>query len=128
MKKSFVLPPSNKSDIERNVFANKSSLILYLILLEQNEKKEFSIRGLAKKSNLSIGLVQRILKILVHKGLMTSKGLRTTKKFILKSPFQLLKYWRKNYSIIDKCKMWTYQTGLQKKEDIFKIILKNNLQ
>lgn len=127
MKGSFLLP-SNISDIDRNIFANKSSLILYWLFREGIEKKEFSIREVAKKCNLSVGLVQRVFKILIIKGFLATKGLRTSKKFIFKNPKTLLESWLDNYNIAEKCKMRTYRSAFQDKKKIFQVLIKNNLQ
>ncbi|KKK49953.1 hypothetical protein LCGC14_3129890, partial [marine sediment metagenome] len=58
MKGSFLIS-SNSSEIDRNIFANKSSLILHWLLVIGIEKEQFSIREVAKECNLSLGLVQR---------------------------------------------------------------------
>lgn len=127
MKGSFLIS-SNSSEIDRNIFANKSSLILYWLLLVGIDKEKFSIREVAKECNLSLGLVQRVFKILIQKGYLFSKGLRTSKKFILKNPEALLKSWLDNYNIIEKCKMRTYRTAFQNNEQIFQALIKNNLE
>lgn len=127
MEGKFLLP-SNTSDVDSNIFANKSSLILYWLLLEGVDQGQFSIREVAKKCNLSVGLVQRVFKMLTLKGYIVSKGLRTSKKFILKKPNSLLKSWIDNYNITEKCKMRTYRSGIQSKEKIFKALIENNLQ
>ncbi|NGX41714.1 MAG: hypothetical protein KR126chlam4_01560, partial [Candidatus Anoxychlamydiales bacterium] len=61
MKGSFLIS-SNSSEIDRNIFANKSSLILHWLLVIGIEKEQFSIREVAKECNLSLGLVQRVFK------------------------------------------------------------------
>ena len=63
MKGSFLIS-TNISDVDSNIFANKSSLILYWLLIEGVEKEQFSIREVAKECDISVGLVQRVFKIL----------------------------------------------------------------
>ena len=127
MKGSFLIS-SNSSEIDRNIFANKSSLILQWLLVIGIEKEQFSIREVAKECNLSLGLAQRVFKMLTLKGYVHVEGLRTSKKFRLKKPEALLKTWLDNYNIVEKCKMWTYRSAFQNKEQIFQTLIKNNLE
>ncbi len=127
MKGSFVIP-SNRSDIDRNIYADKSSLILYWLLLIGIDKEQFSIREVAKECNLSVGLVQRVFKILTLKGYIQTEGIRTAKKFRLKNPEALLESWAVNYSIVEKCKIWTYRSAYQNKEQIVQALIKNNFE
>ena len=127
MKGGFLLS-SNTSDIDRNIYADKSSLILYWLLFVEKDNEQFSIRETAKECNLSVGLVQRVFKILTLKGYLQTKGIRTAKKFILKNSKALLKSWEENYSIVEKCKIRTYRSVYQNKEQIFQALIENNLE
>ncbi len=126
MKGKFLLL-SNISDSDRNIYADKSSVILYWLLLIGKNKSDFSIREVAKECNLSVGLVQRVFKILVLKGFLQTEGIRTSKKFIFKKNKELLKNWNENYSIVENCKIWTYHSPYQTKEELYQAIINNKL-
>lgn len=121
MKGKFLLQHSSMG-AEPNIYSNTSSLILNWLLLKGIEKQQFSIREVAKDLNVSVGLVQRVFKTLVFKGYLKTVGLRTAKKFTLKKPQLLLKSWLEKYSIVAKCKMWTYRSGLQNREKVLKAL------
>jgi DNA-binding transcriptional regulator YhcF (GntR family) len=127
MRRSFLIPYS-VSSIEHNIYANKSALILYWLLFKGIEKPLFSIREAAKECDVSIGLIQRVFKILVLKGYLKTKGIRTSKKFILEKPYALLKSWQNQYNIMKKCKMWTYKSAFQNKKQILQELIKSNFQ
>ncbi|OGN62278.1 MAG: hypothetical protein A3F40_02015 [Chlamydiae bacterium RIFCSPHIGHO2_12_FULL_27_8] len=127
MKGEFLIL-SNKPDIDRNIYADKSSVILYWLLLVGKNKKLFSIREVAKECNLSLGLVQRVFKILTLKGYLQTIGIRTSKKFNLSNSKDLLKSWEDNYNIIEKCKIWTYRSPFQTKEKVFQTLIENKLE
>ena len=63
MKNQFLIK-SNKSFIEGNIYANKSSLILDWILQIGIDKKKFTMIEVARDRDVSVGLVQRAPKIL----------------------------------------------------------------
>ncbi len=127
MNGKFLLS-SNISDSDRNIYADKSSVILYWLLLIGKNKTYFSIREVAKECNLSVGLVHRVIKILVLKGFVQTEGIRTSKKFKFKKAKELLKSWNENYSIIENCKIWTYHSPYQTKEEIYQAIIDNKLE
>jgi hypothetical protein len=56
------------------------------------------------------------------KGFLKVEGLRTSKTFTLKNPKKLLQNWLENYSIVEKCRMWTYSTGFQDREQLLKAL------
>jgi hypothetical protein len=89
---------------EINIYSNKSSLILFWLLTyhDQVQKEGFSVNELARLTGTSIGLVHKVIKQLEYIGIITSKGLRTKKKFYLKSPDELLVSWVKEYNLIKK--------------------------
>lgn len=126
MKGKF-LQGSHESFTEGNIYADKSSLVLEWLLLVGIEREQFSIREVARAKNVSVGLVQRIFKTLVMNGYIQAQGSRTTKRFILKKPEVLLKGWLDHYSIMKKCKMRTYHTGFQGKEQIIRALKNSNL-
>ena len=117
MKGRFLIS-SNQIQRETNIYADKSALVLEWLLRAGIGKKEFSIRDVAKEIGVSIGLVQRVFGLLVAKGVLQTEGLRTAKTFFLKAPNLLLKGWMEQYSIIKKCKMHTYRSGLQGKKEL----------
>jgi len=91
---------------EINIYSNKSSLILFWLLAyrDQIQKEGFSVNELARLTSTSIGLVHKVIKQLEYVGVVTSKGLRTNKKFYLKYPDKLLMDWVKEYNLIKKTK------------------------
>ena len=102
---------SHELIVESNIYADRSSLVLDWILRVGINKKEFSIREVARERKLSVALVQKVFSILVLKGYLKTKGVRTAKKYSLKKPDLLLNSWLEHYSIVKKCKIRTYQTG-----------------
>lgn len=107
---------------EVNVYADKSSLVLYWLLTKSSDKEGFSIREVAQECMVSVGLVQRILQALFQSGLIGSQGVRTAKKFFFKKSYSLLEHWLDEYSLVKKCKTWTYRTGFSTKEDLLKAL------
>ncbi|MBC7420368.1 MAG: hypothetical protein H7328_06525 [Bdellovibrio sp.] len=105
MNRMAVLPLRG-SDIEIDIYSNKSSLILFWLLAYhiQIQKDGFSINELSRLTGTSIGLVHKVVKQLEYIGIITSKGLRTNKKFYLKYPDKLLIDWIKEYNLIKKTK------------------------
>ena len=123
----FLLENTHESFIEPNIYADKSSIILAWLLCGGIEKKSFSIREIVRETHISIGLVQKVIKTLVIKGFLQTEGIRTAKKFILKKSEALLKSWLDHYALVKKCKMWTYRTGIQDREQILQVLGKSNL-
>jgi len=121
MKGHFLLS-ARESFIDRNIYADKSSLILDWLLQIGITKEQFSLREVCKDRDVSIGLVQRVFQILVLNGFLQTTGVRTAKKFSIRKPELLLKSWLDEYNIVKKCKMWTYKTGFQGKKEIFKVL------
>lgn len=121
------LVSSNESPAEANIYAGKSALILDWLLREGVKRFEFSLRGVAKEIGVSVGLVQRVFSVLVLKGLVQTKGIRTTKKFVFKKPKLLLESWLEYYSIAKKCKMRTYRSALSGKAELLDILKKSKL-
>jgi len=124
MKGKFLIG-ANESFKEQNIYADKSSLILEWLLTEGITRDYFSIRELVRERPVSIGLTQKVFKTLVLNGILSARGSRTAKKFFLKKPKLLLSDWLANYSITKKCKMRTYRTGLQNREEVLSV-LKNS--
>jgi len=126
MKGQFLLN-SNTAYVEGNIYADKSSLILDWLLKVGIDREEFSLREVAKDREVSIGLVQRVFGVLVFNGLLKTEGVRTAKKFSFKKPSLLLKSWLGQYSITKKCKMRTYRSGFQGKEELIEALKKSKL-
>ena len=119
MKGGFLLG-SGQPVLLGNIYADKSSVILDWLLRTGIDKNGFSLREVAKEGNVSVGLVQRVFRMLVLNGLLQTEGTRTAKQFFLKKPPLLLQSWVDHYNILKKCKMWTYQSGLGEKMQIMK--------
>ena len=126
MKGRFLLG-SNEPFVTGNIYADKSSMVLDWLLRVGINKEQFSLREVVKDRKISLGLVQKVFEILTFNGLLQTKGLRTSKRFFLKKPKLLLESWLEQYSIIKKCKMWTYQSGLQENADMLQKLKKSKL-
>jgi len=116
MKGRFLVS-SNEDPAEGNIYADRSALILDWLLREGIKRQGFSLREVAKKIEVSVGLVQRVFGILILKGLLQTEGIRTAKKFFFKKPKLLLESWLEHYSISKKCKMRTYHSALAEKAE-----------
>jgi hypothetical protein len=112
MAKSSILPTKH-TDIEIDIFSNKSSMILFWLLIQHKRAKTsgFSINELSRQTSLSLGLVHKVVKQLEYNGIIVSKGFRTSKVFYLKSSNQLLIEWVKHYSLIKKTKTLGFAYG-----------------
>ena len=126
MKGRFLVS-SNEDPAEGNIYADKSALILDWLLREGVKRQGFSLREVAKEREVSVGLVQRVFGILVLKGLLQTEGIRTAKKFFFKKPKLLLESWLEHYSIVKKCKMRTYRSGLSEKAELLDALKKSKL-
>ncbi len=126
MKGKFLLS-LNESPMERNIYADKSALILYWLLTKGIDKKEISLRAAAMEIGVSVGLVQKVFGALVLKGLLEAEGVRTSKKFVFKKPNHLVKDWLEHYNIVKKCKMKTYRSAFQGKTELLEALKKSSL-
>ncbi|HSX13200.1 MAG TPA: type IV toxin-antitoxin system AbiEi family antitoxin [Chlamydiales bacterium] len=126
MKGRFLVSP-NEDPAEGNVYADKSSLILDWLLRVGLSKESFSLREVAKETGVSLGLVQRVFKVLELKGLLQVEGVRTAKRFSFNKPKELLESWLEHYSIVKKCKIKTYRSALSGKSEWFKALKKSGL-
>ncbi len=126
MKGRFLLG-SNEMSEKGNIYADKSAIILEWLLREGINRKEFSLREIAKGCPVSIGLVQRVLKILVMYGIVLVEGIRTSKKFVFNKSKLLLENWVREYSILKKCKLWTYRSAIENKEEVIGMLKKKKL-
>lgn len=126
MKGNYLLG-SGQSFYEPNIYAKKSSLVVYWLLTEGIERPHFSIREVAKNCQLSLGLVQRIFETLLFLGILKSEGVRTSKRFILSKPKALLEQWSTHYNLIKKCKLHTYRLGVSSKSEAYKLLKHSNL-
>lgn len=126
MKGRFLIG-SNKKSVEGNIYSDKSALILDWLLREGIKNEDLSLRNVTKETGVSLGLVQRVFEVLVLNGILQTEGVRTAKKFSLKNPKLLLENWLEHYSIVKKCKMRTYRSGYQDREEILEALKKSNL-
>lgn len=126
MKGRFLLGV-NESIVEGNIFSDKSSLILDWLLSKGFDNEYFSLRQVARECGVSLGLVQKVFNILVMHGFLKAIGVRTSKRFSLHRPKDLLKKWREEYNIVKKCKMWTYRSGFSNREEILEALKVSNL-
>jgi len=126
MKGRFLVS-SNEDPAEGNIHADRSALILDWLLRVGVKRQGFSLREVAKEIGVSVGLVQRVFGILVLKGLLQTKGIRTAKRFFFKKPRRLLESWLEHYSVAKKCKMRTYRSGFQEKAELLDMLKKSKL-
>lgn len=113
---SHFIISSKKSvlSLAANIFANRSSLILYELLLRK--ERGFSIQSLAAEAGVSIGLAHKVVVELVHEGLVSSTGVRTAKKYELAKPSVLLQRWIAAYNITKKCRFRNYSSPYSREE------------
>ena len=127
MRGHFVVG-SFQAFVEPNIYADKSSLVLEWLLQIGMDKSTFSIREVAKDTGVSLGLVQMVFGYLIMHGYLHAEGIRTAKTFSNKKPQLLLSSWLEHYSIIKKCKMRTYHTGLQDRAEVMAVLKKSSLR
>lgn len=128
MKGRFLISPFNKYIVERNIYADKSSLVLEWILLKGIEKENFSLREVVNITGIGLGSVHRVFDSLVLKGYLQTIGTRTNKKFYIKNPTDLLVEWIEAYNLVKKCKIFTYSTGLQNREQVMDALKHSGLK
>lgn len=121
------LVSSSEDPAEGNIYADRSALILEWLLREGVKRHNFSLREVAKEIEVSVGLVQRVFRILVLNGFLETVGIRTAKKFFFKKPKLLLKSWLEHYSIAKKCRMRTYRSAFSEKKEILDALKKSEL-
>jgi hypothetical protein len=121
------LVSSNEKPVEANIYSDKSAVVLDWLLREGIKNRELSVRNVSKEAGISLGSVHRVFETLVLKGILQVEGVRTAKKFFFKHPLSLLESWLEHYSIVKKCKMRTYRSGLQDKTELLKRIKESNL-
>ncbi|CDZ81403.1 hypothetical protein BN1013_01939 [Candidatus Rubidus massiliensis] len=126
MKGRF-LTGSNEKPVEGNIYSDKSAVVLDWLLREDLKNRELSVRNVSKEAGVGLGSVQRVFETLVLRGILHVEGVRTAKKFFLKYPKRLLEGWVDHYSIVKKCKMRTYRSGFQDKEELLEALKKSNL-
>lgn len=126
MKGGFLIG-SNEKPMEGNIYSDKSAMVLDWLLREGIKNLELSVRNVSKETKVSLGSVQRVFGTLVLKGILQAEGIRTSKKFFLKDPKRLLESWLEHYSIVKKCKMRTYRSGLQDVTELLEAIKEFNL-
>lgn len=111
MARSAILP-LKATEPEIDIYSNKSSLILFWLLtnIEHLKNEGFSLNELSRLTGTSAGLVHKIIKQLEYEGIVIAKGLRTSKKFFLKSPDKILLSWISEYNLTRKTKTKGYAT------------------
>lgn len=100
---------------EIDIYSNKSALFLFWLLAQQGRMKKegFSVNESAREIDISVGLVHKVVKQLEFNGMIAAQGLRTSKKFFLKNPDEILIGWIKAYNLIRKTKTKGYAATLQ---------------
>ncbi|MDN3504024.1 MAG: hypothetical protein P0S95_00415 [Rhabdochlamydiaceae bacterium] len=121
------LKKMNKPFIQSNIYSNKSAVVLEWLLCHGVTKATFSIREVEAVIDVSIGLIQKVFANLVYIGVLQVVGVRTAKKFMLYDSSMLIEYWLMHYSIVKKCKLWTYSCGIARREDRIKALQKSPL-
>lgn len=125
MARAAVIPLS-KVDIEIDIFSNKSSLLLFWLLAQHDEMKQngFAVNEVARAVGISVGLVHKVVRQLEFNGIIASKGLRTSKRFYLKSPEKILISWVQEYNLIRKTKTKGYASpfGIESKLKDFDLV------
>lgn len=126
MKGRF-LAGTNEVPAEKNIYSDKSALVLNWLLYVGINKGDFSLRQVMNEVGVSIGLVQKVFAALVSDGILKTKGIRTSKRFTFSRPNLLLQRWLERYSIVKKCKMRTYRSGLQGKKQLLEVMEKSDI-
>lgn len=119
---------SKESFVEPNIYFDKSALVLDWLLREGINKEQFSLREVIRDRKVSLGIVQRVFKALVMKGYLVSEGVRTSKRFHLKRPELILTDWLEEYSIVKKCKMWSFRSAFQGRKQLLTALKKSGLE
>jgi hypothetical protein len=117
----------NESQNERDIYADKSALVLEWLLKRGIEIPEFSIRRVCKETKVSLGLVQRIFEVLVTKGFLKTEGVRTAKRFSLSHPKALLDDWVRHYAVTKKCKIRTYSSAFNDRKELVEALQKGGM-
>jgi hypothetical protein len=125
--RGYFLQTPNSSFIEHNIYGDRSSLILRWLLNQGLNQESFSLRELARYEKVSIGLVHNVIKQLIMEGILEFRGERTSKTFSNLKRNILINNWINHYSILKKCKMRTYDTGLNSNNEIFQSLIENQL-
>ncbi len=112
----------------RNIYADKSSLVLNWILMQGVEKEDFSLREVAVATGIGLGTVHRVFEHLILKGYLQAIGIRTNKKFAVKKASELLFEWIGKYNIVEKCKFYSYSSGFISREQIIEALILSGLQ
>lgn len=114
MARSAILPLRG-TNIEMDIYSNKSSLLLFWLLARHDQMKRdgFSINECAREIDISVGLVHKVVKQLEYNGMIIAKGLRTRKRFFLKNPDKILIGWIQEYNLIRKTKTKGYAAPIQ---------------
>ncbi|NQW44776.1 MAG: hypothetical protein HQ462_05150 [Deltaproteobacteria bacterium] len=125
MKGQFLIA-SRTPPTERDIYADKSALVLAWLLRADSVNRDFSLREVAGATGASLGLVQAVLEALVRDGCLVTVGLRTAKRFRLKDSRTILKSWTERYSIVKKCKMWNYRSALKNRLELIDVLKRSN--
>ena len=127
MEGRFLVPPQH-SQVEPDVFADRSALVLSWLLLAGVEREKFSIREVAAETGVSLSVGHRVFDTLIRQGHLAAMGVRTAKSFRMKRPDRLLSLWLERYNVVRKCRMWTYRTGLDGRDEILDILKRSKLR
>ena len=121
MRSRFLLS-ANKSMVESNIYADKSALVLNYLIKFGPHLEGFSLREVAKNTNVSVGRVQKVFEVLVLHGILQTSGVRTAKRFFVKNLSLLIQNWTAQYNIIKKCRTWSYRSGFSNKKEILEAL------
>jgi hypothetical protein len=113
---------------EGNVFADRAGAVVAWLLTVGIERDGFSIREVARKRGVSVGLVQRVFETLVFRGVLKVEGVRTSKRFVMHQPQALMQDWLDQYSIVKKCKMYAYRSSYADRESALRILRKSKMR
>lgn len=125
--KKWLFKEEKESLYEPSIYFDKSALVLDWLLNEGLKSKLFSIREVARDCNVSLGQVHKVFKVLVMHGYLGQEGVRTSKRFYVKRADLILNNWLEKYSIVQKCKMWSFRSALQGREELLTVLKKSKL-
>ncbi len=126
--KSKRLMPKTSHTTAIDLYADKSALVLYWLIVYGQSGKDISVRSVARITGVSLGLVQRVFESLTKSGVLATQGLRTSKVYMLKNPALLLQGWFDHYDILKKCKVWTYDSGFSSRKELLDAIKESTLK
>lgn len=119
---------TNSSNVEINVYADKSASILEWLLVKGIGRKSFSLSEVMRDIGVSIGLIQKVFNQLVFNGFLTTEGFGTSKKFMLSKPKSLMTSWTQSYDLTKKCRIWNYSSAYRGRKELFDVLKNSGLK